>query len=237
VSFIGDSFTAGHGITNVDDRFVNRLRQITQGSIDVHALAEVGRDTGAEIKLIRDLRREGYQFDIVVLVYCLNDISDIVPGQHDLTERAAAPAAKPSFLVEHSYLINTYYYRIKARFDPRASRYYDFVRAAYAGPVWEQQKKRLRELSQLCESTGAQLAVVIFPFMHSLGANYDFRQVHETIGQYWQGVGVPCLDLLPVFEPHADEPLMVSAYDAHPNERAHELAAQAIFDWLLKNLP
>jgi hypothetical protein len=48
--------------------------------------------------------------------------------------------------------------------------------------------------------------------------------------------GIPCLDLLPVLEPHASEKLTVNIFDAHPNERAHELAADAIADRLLGDL-
>jgi hypothetical protein len=232
ISFVGDSFSAGHGIANVEDRFANQVRRLGRGQLDVHVLAEIGRDTGAEIKLIQHLRREGYQFDLVVLVYCLNDINDIVPEQQGLIARAAAPAARPGFLVEHSFLINTLYYRLKARLNPDASRYYDFVQTAYAGPVWEQQKSRLREMKERCEGAGGRFAVVIFPFVHSLGPEYEYRHVHALVNEFWQEMGVACLDLLPVLEPHVHERLTISVYDAHPNERAHELAGRAIFDWI-----
>jgi hypothetical protein len=39
---------------------------------------------------------------------------------------------------------------------------------------------------------------------------------------------VPVLDLRPVLESHAGEGLTVNRFDAHPNERAHALAAAAI---------
>jgi hypothetical protein len=33
---------------------------------------------------------------------------------------------------------------------------------------------------------------------------------------------------------HSAEGLIVSRFDAHPNERANKLAADAIFEWLTK---
>jgi hypothetical protein len=39
-----------------------------------------------------------------------------------------------------------------------------------------------------------------------------------------------------VLEPHARERLTVNIFDAHPNERAHELAAEAISGQLLSDL-
>jgi hypothetical protein len=36
------------------------------------------------------------------------------------------------------------------------------------------------------------------------------------------------LDLVETLEPHVDEGLTVNRYDAHPNERAHKLVAEAL---------
>src|SRR5258708_517809 len=47
VTFLGDSFTAGQGIKNVDDRFVNRIRH-AHPEWDVHMLAQLGFDTDNE---------------------------------------------------------------------------------------------------------------------------------------------------------------------------------------------
>jgi hypothetical protein len=44
------------------------------------------------------------------------------------------------------------------------------------------------------------------------------------------------LDLEPVFREHPRENLTVNRYDAHPNERAHEIAADAIYNKLLNDL-
>lgn len=82
VTFVGDSFTAGHGIKNVDARFANRLRAL-HPDWEVHLLANVGLDTGGEIVLLEKALSRDYQFDEVVLVYCLNDVGDLLsePGQ------------------------------------------------------------------------------------------------------------------------------------------------------------
>lgn len=48
----------------------------------------------------------------------------------------------------------------------------------------------------------------------------------------WKELNVPHLDLLPVFEPYSPDTVVVSPYDAHPNEFAHELAEAAILKFL-----
>ncbi|MGH7971433.1 MAG: hypothetical protein ACREIC_22160, partial [Limisphaerales bacterium] len=80
VTFIGDSFAAGHGIKNVEDRFENRLRA-AHPDWEVHVLANVGLDTGAEQILLNRALAKGYQLDEVVLVYCLNDVGDLMPEE------------------------------------------------------------------------------------------------------------------------------------------------------------
>ena len=236
VTFVGDSFTAGHGIANVEDRFANRVRAAKRGQWEVHVLAEVGRDTGAEIKLLRDLVREGYEFDRLGLVYCLNDINDIVPAQQNIAARAGQRGRRPGFIVEHSFFINTAYYRPKARLDPEVSQYYDFVRTAYDGPLWDQQRDRLREFHDTCQASGGRPVVVTFPFMHSLGPDNPYRPIHNKLDEFWGELETPHLDLLPVFERHAGERLTVNRYDAHPNEQAHAIAAEAIREFLEQQL-
>jgi hypothetical protein len=228
VSFIGDSFTAGHGIANVEDRFGNRVRHVLGDRWEVHVLADIGRDTGAELKVVEGLIRDGYEFDRVVLVYCLNDVNDLVAE----TVEPAAEAGSPGFFVEHSFAINAFYYRIKSRVDPNVANYYQSVRGAYDGPLWERQQERLTLLRDACDDAGGRLWVVVFPFMHSLGPGYDYRPVHEQLHVFWEQLDVPCLDLLATFEEHLREGLTVNRYDAHPNERAHELAAEAIVEFL-----
>jgi hypothetical protein len=77
--------------------------------------------------------------------------------------------------------------------------------------------------------------VLTFPFLQHLGPGYEFRAVHAKLGKFWQELGVPHLDLLDLYEAHRNETLMVNAHDAHPNARAHALAAEAISDFVRKS--
>jgi hypothetical protein len=47
---------------------------------------------------------------------------------------------------------------------------------------------------------------------------------------------VPCLDLKTALLPHVGEGLTVNRFDAHPNERAQALAAEALERELLGDL-
>jgi lysophospholipase L1-like esterase len=236
ISFLGDSFTAGHGIKDVQDRFPNRLRR-AHPEWEIHVLARIGLDTGGELTYMRKAFARGYQTELVVLVYCLNDVGDLMPAQTEAMTRAMEALDNTGWLVRNSYMLNLWYYHYEAARDPYFGNYYPFVREAYKGKLWEQQQERLRALRDLVRAHGARFAVVTFPFLHALGPHYSYRPVHEKLDVFWRSLGVPHLDLLPVFEGLPPSRLTVNRFDAHPNEYANQLAAAAIDKWLQSFVP
>ncbi|QDU39501.1 hypothetical protein Mal4_38460 [Maioricimonas rarisocia] len=234
ISLIGDSFTAGHGVPDVEDRFANRLRA-AHPDLEVHALARPGWDTGTHLDVVQFLGNSGYEWDLVVLVYCLNDISDIIPEWQRVLHRIYK-APKPGFLVRNSYLFNLLDARLRAAREPQISDYYSMVRTGYEGRQWDVQQQRLAMIEQSVRETGGRLLVVTFPFLHALDGDYEYADVHEQLNRFWKSRDVPHLDLLQTFESMTADELIVSRYDVHPNERAHALAAEAIGEFVMRHL-
>ncbi|MFA6091847.1 MAG: SGNH/GDSL hydrolase family protein [Elusimicrobiota bacterium] len=235
ISFAGDSFTAGHGIRRIEDRFAGIIRKKTRGEWEVHVLARNGMDTVDEVAGLRDLLRTGYRLDQVVLIYCLNDIQSMQIATGGWTEEFPTQSLE-GFWVRHSFLINTLYYRILVARHFAARGYFDSVKSAYAGEAFDLQKKQLLLFKNGIEAAGGRLAVVTFPFLHHMGPGYEHREAHEKLSKFWKELGVPHLDLLETFAPYGSKELVVSRFDAHPNERAHRLAAEAILPFL-RSLP
>ena len=231
ISFVGDSFTAGHGIKDVADRFPNRLRR-AHPEWEIHVLATVGLDTGSELAVMKKALARDYQIDQVVLVYCLNDIGDLLPPQANSSERVRQELDHGNWFVRNSYMVNLWYHHYWAAREPNLRDYFPFVREAYRGTTWQQQQERLKAFRDLIQAQGGHLAVVTFPFLHALGPSYEYRAVHKQLDQLWLELGVPHLDLLPVFGGLPSSQVTVNRYDAHPNERANRLAAEAIDQWL-----
>jgi hypothetical protein len=234
ISFVGDSFTVGHGIADVEKRFANQFRSL-RPDYEIHVLAECGWDTDMELKLLEFLPQSGYQVDVVVLVYCLNDISDITPAWQTILNRIYN-GPKPGFLATHSYLFNTINARLQMVSEPEIIDYYSFVQKAYTGNVWEQQQKRLKDCHEAVARSGGELVVVTFPFLHALGHDYGYYDIHERLDDFWGGLDVPHLDLLEVYNVQRSDQLVVSSHDAHPNEKAHGIAALSITRFLDEQL-
>ena len=227
ITFIGDSFTVGHGIRDVDKRFANLVRHQNQ-EFDVQVFAGNGMDTGPQLKMLATLEETELQY--VVLVYCLNDVSDIVPEYQEILNRIYEQ--KPGYLVENSYFLNTLYYRWIAFADPEIKNFYQFTLKAYESHLWQQQQQRLTAFRDAVSDRDAQLLVVTFPFIHALGKDYAYAKVHQQLDAHWKSLDVPHLDLYDIYQDQTAEAMRVNKYDAHPNEQAHAMAAKAIGQFL-----
>lgn len=233
ISFLGDSFTAGHGVKSVEDRFPNRLRAV-HPEWEVHLLARVGWDTGNEMQELAKYQQAGYELDQVVLVYCLNDVADLFPEWNEAVARFLEHAKRGGWLRRNSYFLDILYHRYLAAHDPYVRNYYAFVKQGYQGQLWEVQKRRLTALRDFVQSHGGTLRVVTFPFLQALGDNYEYQPIHDELARFWEEINVPHLDLLPTFKGLSSAQVSVNRYDPHPNEEANALAAKAIEAFLIQ---
>ncbi len=238
VCFLGDSFAYGHGINRVEDRFSNRIRArletASPGRIAVSNLAKPGTDLHWAEAILTRLFEDGRRVDAAVYTLCLNDIESFHP---DFRTYYSGDWVRGSdfFLFRDTYFFNLLYFRWQQFRRPQVKNYYDFVADYYAGEPWEKMSEQLLRVRDLCEEHGCEFRLVIFPFLHALDGETRFDVVHVQIEEFCREHGIPVVDLLPVLKPHADEGLVVGAFDAHPNVRANELAAEAIERQLLSD--
>lgn len=234
ITFVGDSFTAGFGVKDVEDRFVNRLRRL-HPEWEIHAAAKPGLDTSTEVDIMHTLTVSNhYQIDVLVLVYQINDIGEVMPGWVQGYRKMMADDFRNSWICQNSYFVNLFYHRWQLRSDAYMAKYFDEVEAAYQGKLWDIEKIGLQAFQNLTKMRGGQmLLVVTFPYMDQA---MRFKPVHEQLDRYWKEHGVPHLDLLPVFSNLPPSKIIANPHDPHPNEYAHELAAQAIDEFLKREI-
>jgi len=237
ITFLGDSFTAGHGIEQVEARMGNMIRAM-HPEWEVHVMALNGIESNTQTDFMGKMARaDGYEFDVVVLGYCLNDILWLTPGLDEIYDKIYDYAENLNWLERNSYFVNTLAFRFLALRDPVFGSYMDKLEATYTGDTWLQQQQMLLQLRDFMRTQNARLLVVTWPLLGEFGAaGYRLEHVHEQLGQFWQQAGVPHLDLLPTLAPHAREALVVNPYDGHPNEFANQLATDVVNEFLLREL-
>jgi hypothetical protein len=233
ITFLGDSYTTGHGIAQVEDRFVNRIRRARPGW-DVHALAYNGINSVEQVDLLRRFVGEGYELDVVVLVFVYNDIDSFIHEFQTFYRRIDIPPGFLAPLLETSYTADLFYRRWRQRQAALDSgiRYPVLRSEAYTGEPWESLQYTLGLLEADVRGHGGRLAAVTFPWMQMLDAGEVDLPMYARMEEHWKARGVPHLQLLPVMQEHVSEGLLVNRRDTHPNERAHEIASDAILDFL-----
>ncbi|MBT4863966.1 MAG: SGNH/GDSL hydrolase family protein [Planctomycetaceae bacterium] len=240
ICFIGDSFTFGHGVPDVADRFTERiatdLESIQPGRYRVANAGLPGLDVRKLVDgFLPDLIKRDVQIDVLVYTLVLNDIEYYEEQTGKLYQDIEQ--LKPRFfLFRDTYFYNLAYFRWQQLQQPRVRNYFSYLSESYRTEPWNRMQRKLDQLVAVCDANDIELRVVIFPFLHNLGTDYPFRDAHRRLQDYFEAQSVLCLDLEPILTQHVDDGLTVNRFDAHPNERAHELAAEAMSERLLADL-
>lgn len=239
VLFLGDNFTVGHGIANVEDRFSNRVRnklkETAPGRFIVSNLSDEGCDLFWVNAALARLISSDYKIDTAVYVICLNDIETFSQEFQDFYG-SVSKAAPTFFLFRDTYLLNFLYFRAMQFHTSEIRDYYSSLKKLFESEPWSRMSEMLQILSTECEREGIDLRVVIFPFLHTTDDEYEFQGVHDIISGFCKDSDIEVLDLADHLHAHRQRGLTVNTFDPHPNELAHELAADAILQHLLDDL-
>lgn len=230
--FAGDSFTFGHGVRDASHRFTNRIRQqLDQESPGRFIVSNTGLP-GVDIRMLQDallpdLYKRDVPIDVLIYVFVPNDIEYLVERSGAFYQ-SISELQPGFFLFRDTYFYNWLYFRWQGMRHPALQGYYAHLQDAYTGAPWQRMTERLEQLRETCREHDTELQIVVFPFLHRINGNPPFTVAHEQMAAFCRAQEIPYVDLAPVLKQHADEPLVVNAFDAHPNERAHAIAAEAI---------
>lgn len=236
IVLLGDSFAFGHGVKDPNNRFGDILEKKciaeSEDGWELYNISQQGLPTSLMVERLDQLAADGFELDVLLLAYNLNDVEDLDENSRHVIGTIILDQPS-SWVVRECYLPNFLYYRSQQFTRPELQGYFHWLVNAYHGEVWDTQRRQLDEIREWCDRRGVELLVVIFPSLVDMD-DYQFDEAHRVLNEYWQDNDVPVLDLLPILRPHAAEGLIVNRFDAHPNERAHELAASAIWEELLR---
>jgi len=240
IFFFGDSFTIGHGIRRMEDRFTDRIEQQLNGGgaaerIQVFNLGEPGWDVSLIEGLMQSALQQDYQADMFVYVYMMNDIESYDPRTLEAIQ--SIQKDQPKFLLwTRTYFFNWMYFRWQQFQAGRTVDYFPHLADSYRSPAWQSVQASLQRMQQRCRAKDVEFRMVLFPFLHNLGPDYPFRSAHEQLRDFCRQQEIPVLDLEPLLTGKMDSGLTVNRFDNHPNELCHALAAQAIVNGLLSDL-
>jgi len=103
------------------------------------------------------------------------------------------------------------------------------------GPGLSSTLAKIAEMKNLVESHRGEFLVVIFPIFYSLESDYPFENVHRVMTELLDQLNINNIDLQFAYRHHKTESLWVHPVDQHPNELAHQIAADEIVKWIRGN--
>ncbi len=239
--FVGDSFTYGVGVL-LDDTYPERtartLSRARGETWEPIVLAQPGLDSQEEEAVIEH-EAFGYEPDLVVLGYVLNDAEDPDSAERRrAAEWEAAGQREPRFWRRSAFL-RLVDDRLRATLENRRRIENHLALYRDGAPGFRASLKSIQAMAALCREKGVSFVVVLFPlFANPLDATYPFASIHRKLAASLGAAGINLLDLLPYYEGMDWRLLVVEGErDEHPNEIAHRIAGQALFRALESVLP
>ncbi|MEM7344610.1 MAG: SGNH/GDSL hydrolase family protein [Chloroflexota bacterium] len=230
VMVVGDSFVAGSGIRNPEDRFSNQLGQLLGDGYAVLNVASPGWDTVDEVEAIIEYP---HRPDILILSYYINDIEGA--AYKSGAQRPQIRQDPPVWLlplVRNSHAINFAYWRL-IRLGPQewADVYWnDWLKRISTDPDirWRHQQ----ELLTIVEGAAAEqipFFVVVFP---NLTAVEESRFITQPVIDLFEERQIPVLDVSILLAGRDPAETTVNAIDSHPNEMINLEVAEKLYQMI-----
>jgi hypothetical protein len=229
---IGDSFTVGKGV-KYEDLYTTRLSKMLKQNGYRYSVKNCGKAGAAIDSIARIYLYETSQKTYPVVVYGFvlddfgisvnisgNDFIDINNGgKHWSTIRDISKIAN---------LVIFYIEKIRLSRETTKA-YLEAFRSEEAQIGF----KIIADINRKEKLSGGKLVIMLFPLLYDFD-NYPFREIHERIAFMCAKEKIPMLDLLPVYSFYKDKDLWSNPTDHHPNEIAHKLAAERLYDFLVE---
>jgi len=241
---LGDSFTDGVGVF-ARDAWPAQLDVLLDNQAQVVNCGKAASYTSQTAK--RYLSHRGrHKPQTVIYAFVLNDIplegapppdgTDIgfqFPNRQAYAESVHG-APLWGELVKQSALVRLVRERLTNRAIHHATmRFYEDTYASANAQAFDTAMDLIAAMDELVTTDGGHFLVVLWPLLESL-EQYPFAEIHQRLTTRLEAKGIAHLDLLSTLSAHETSELHVHPTDHHPNEVAHNLAAQAIAEELVR---
>lgn len=154
-----------------------------------------------------------------------------------INDAELTPVPSKNWLMYHSYG----YVFFKSAMDGILRRsstrknYQEYYRGLYEAtqPGWQKCQTAFAKLGVFCRERNIPVYVLLTPELHTLGAQYEFGDIHAKIRELCLANGFGCLELADAFSEKEDPRLYwASPTDDHPNGKGHGVMAAKIDETL-----
>jgi lysophospholipase L1-like esterase len=112
----------------------------------------------------------------------------------------------------------------------------DHTKYLHAHPrKWQSVVDGFEKIGAIGRQRNVPILLLIFPMTKEPWADYPYRNLHQQVANAAIAKNIQVLDLYDYFSRFSPEKLMVVPGDSHPSKFGHELAARAVYQWIIDN--
>jgi len=229
VAVLGDSFTEGQGVKEPDTyprRLEAMLNAAEPGRWEVLNWGRRGADFPRLYDTFEQLLR--YDPDVVVYGMFLNDAeqSDAFRTRYSFVNEWMHGRRRPR--VEPGLLDFVFDRLERRRLDRETLSWYAQMYAEPNREGWARTRSHLREMDRRMRERGGRLLVADWPVLLADASADPLAPAHDAIARACAAAGIAHHDLRAALSGRPAEALWVHPLDQHPNDVAHQLAAQSL---------
>ncbi|MFA6223177.1 MAG: SGNH/GDSL hydrolase family protein [Desulfomonilaceae bacterium] len=247
IAVLGDSFVFGQGVPQSETMSVILQNLLNQSGktqrFRVWNLGVSGYNTEQEAYLLKSFvlpRKPNW----VVVGYNINDCEPIGvdPNSVEKEQHSHEPLIDRLQNYFLDDLLITQFVKQRAGnlirlFDPTwyASNYVQDTLNQYisSNGGWAKISSLLKQMKLECDSEKIGFTLAILPAMLNFD-NYPYKPANDLILSFCKKNSIDCVDILSSFKGHNLMKYWVSALDAHPNQSAQRIFANALADHLIR---
>jgi len=233
IAVIGDSVTFGFGVRG-EHTYTNVLEQLLNKEIDCRRFEVLNFGVGGystrDESLVLKHKAIDWDLDLVIVGYYLNDPEiDPIQPLHSYYQGVS--------WWQYSNLLRLIA-KAKKGWDVRRDGAGDYLRYLHAtkGKNWQSVVFALEEMRSVAAERRIPVLLAIFPVTQNKSwADYPYQDLHQQVTNVANEKGIFVVDLYESFSQYPSQVVMVSPHDNHPSKIGHEVAAHALYQWIVAN--
>lgn len=229
IAAIGDSYTFGKGVAleYTYPKLLQRKLGNTDRKVEVLNFGVYGYNTIQEYWMIKE-KALAFNPDMIIILYTLNDPAPAITLKESNQNKIKL------FLTEHIYtyrFLARAYWVYKSKSSGRIGEF-EYALHNQSSQGWKDTINAFRLISEISKQNNITILLFIQPDLYSLG-NYPFADLNYQVMHSAEQEGLKAFDLLPYFKNIDEKTLWIDRFeDRHPNEKGHEIIANAMFEIL-----
>jgi hypothetical protein len=232
ILFVGDSFTAGHGLKSVDDRFSNIVGRELNKKEKKYTIINIGKpnlDTRAEYEAMKNfLYLTRIKREKIILQYFGNDIEGAAMDEGLIFGGFHPPPDMNKFVMligSGSYLFNYIYFLYPREY--LGAPYITYLTKAYKNDnILSKHKNDLMLFVDYTRENSIQLIVVVFPFLADIEMSNSIYV--NNIVNFLKSNNVNVINVSSLARDIPLDERTVNKNDSHASKKLNRIIAQGI---------